>query len=134
MKINKSRLLQIIREEVELHEKNTLELDEVELKELEDLNAAATEQPVATNNNGEPAPFSLTSDFMGHGVTSDTYSFWDQTSDELLAKGDGGMRQLYNYSTIDYSNTGRIETPPDNYAPDKVGQVSLEQLQQNRKM
>jgi len=31
MKINKSRLLQIIREEVELHEKNTIELDEVEL-------------------------------------------------------------------------------------------------------
>ena len=89
---------------------------------------------VATNNNGEPAPFSLTSDFMGHGVTSDTYSFWDQTSDELLAKGNGGMRQMYNYSTIDYSNTGRIETPPDNYVPDKVGQVSLEQLQKNRKM
>ena len=44
------------------------------------------------------------------------------------------MRQMYNYSTIDYSNAGRIETPPDNYAPDKVGQVSLEQLQQNRKM
>ena len=36
--------------------------------------------------------------------------------------------------TIDYSNSGKIETPPDNYAPDKVGQVSLEQLQQNRKM
>jgi len=51
-----------------------------------------------------------------------------------LAKGNGGMRQMYNYSTIDYSNTGKIETPPDNYAPDKVGQVSLEQLQQNRKM
>jgi hypothetical protein len=89
---------------------------------------------VATNNNGEPAPFSLTSDFMGHGVASDTYSFWDQTSDELLAKGNGGMRQMYNYSTIDYSNTGRIETPPDNYTPDKVGQVSLEQLQKNRNM
>ena len=89
---------------------------------------------VATNNNGEPAPFSLTTDFMGHGVASDTYSFWDQTSDELLAKGNGGMRQMYNYSTIDYSNTGRIETPPDNYTPDKVGQVSLEQLQQNRKI
>lgn len=52
MKINKSRLLQIIREEVELHEKNTLELDEVELKELEDLNASATEKPVATDKNG----------------------------------------------------------------------------------
>jgi hypothetical protein len=52
MKINKSRLLQIIREEVELHEKNTLELDEVELKELEDLNASATEEPVPTDKDG----------------------------------------------------------------------------------
>jgi hypothetical protein len=41
---------------------------------------------------------------------------------------------MYNYSTVDYSNTGRIETPPDNYVPDKIGQVTLEQLQQNRKM
>lgn len=34
MKISKERLLQIIREEVELHEKNTLELDERSLEEL----------------------------------------------------------------------------------------------------
>jgi hypothetical protein len=46
---------------------------------------------------------------MGHGVASDTYSFWDQSSEEMLAKGNGGMRQMYNYSTIDYSNTGKIE-------------------------
>ena len=46
---------------------------------------------------------------MGHGVESDTYSFWDQSSEEMLAKGNGGMRQMYNYSTIDYSNTGKIE-------------------------
>lgn len=36
MKITKSRLLQIIREEVELHEKNTFELDEGFLEELSD--------------------------------------------------------------------------------------------------
>jgi hypothetical protein len=56
MKITKSRLLQIIREEVELHEKNleenTFELDEVVLKEIEDPNAPATEEPVATDKNG----------------------------------------------------------------------------------
>ena len=102
---------------------------------LQHLSPKETEiNQIATNNNGEPAPFSLTSDFMGHGVASDTYSFWDQSSEEMLAKGNGGMRQMYNYSTIDYSNTGKIETPPDTYTPDKVGQVSLEQLQQNRKM
>lgn len=35
MKINKSRLLQIIREEVELHEENTFELDESDLEEVD---------------------------------------------------------------------------------------------------
>ena len=66
----------------------------------------------------------------GFGVASDNYSFLDQSADELSAKGNGGMRQLYNYATIDLVD--KIETPPDNYTPDKVGSVSLEQLQQKR--
>lgn len=86
---------------------------------------------VATNNNGEPSPFSLNNECMGgYGVASDTYSFWDQTSDDLSAKGNGGMRQLYNYATID-SNM-RIEAPKEDYSPDKIGSVSLENLQQQR--
>jgi hypothetical protein len=36
MKISKARLLQIIREEIELREKNTFELDEESLSELSD--------------------------------------------------------------------------------------------------
>jgi hypothetical protein len=40
------------------------------------------------------------------------------------------MRQLYNYATIDLVD--KIETPPDTYSPDKVGSVSMEQLQQKR--
>jgi hypothetical protein len=86
---------------------------------------------VATNNNGEPSPFSLNNDCIGgYGVASDSFSFWDQTSDDLSAKGNGGMRQLYNYATID-SNM-RIEAPKEDYAPDKIGTVSLENLQQQR--
>jgi hypothetical protein len=46
MKITKSRLLQIIREEVELHEKNTFDISG------EDLNAPSTEKPVPTDENG----------------------------------------------------------------------------------
>ena len=85
----------------------------------------------ATNFNGEPNSFSLGRESMGgFGVASDNYSFLDQTADELSAKGNGGMRQLYNYATIDLVD--KIETPPDNYTPDKVGSVSLEQLQQKR--
>lgn len=89
---------------------------------------------VATNNNGEPSPFSMTNDSLGtRGVASDTYSYWDQTSDELLAKGEGGTRQMYNYATSDYSSTVAIETPPDTYMPDKIGKVTVDQLQQTRK-
>jgi hypothetical protein len=85
----------------------------------------------ATGFNGEPNSFSLGRESMGgFGVASDNYSFLDQSADELSAKGNGGMRQLYNYATIDIVD--KIETPPDTYSPDKVGSVSLEQLQQKR--
>jgi hypothetical protein len=87
----------------------------------------------ATGFNGEPNAFSLGRESMGgFGVASDNYSFLDQSADELSAKGNGGMRQLYNYATID--TVDKIETPPDNYSPDKVGSVSLEQLQQKRNL
>jgi hypothetical protein len=86
----------------------------------------------ATGFNGEPNAFALGRESMGSGfgVASDNYSFLDQSADELSAKGNGGMRQLYNYATIDLVD--KIETPPDNYSPDKVGSVSMEQLQQKR--
>ena len=86
----------------------------------------------ATGFNGEPNAFALGRESMGSGfgVASDNYSFLDQSADELSAKGNGGMRQLYNYATID--TVDKIETPPDNYSPDKVGSVSLEQLQKQR--
>jgi hypothetical protein len=64
------------------------------------------------------------------GVVSDNFSFLDQSSDSLSAKGDGGLRQLHQYATLEYVD--KIETPPDNYVPDKIGEVSLESLQQQR--
>lgn len=86
---------------------------------------------VATNNNGEPSPFSLNDDCIGgYGVASDSFSYWDQSSEDLSAKGNGGMRQLYNYATID--SDIRIDAPKEDYTPDKIGSVSLENLQQKR--
>jgi hypothetical protein len=86
---------------------------------------------MATNFNGEPMPFSLSNDSIGgYGVASDTYSYWDQSPEELSAKGNGGMRQLYNYATIDYNE--KIDAPSEDYKPDKIGNVTLEQLQQSR--
>jgi hypothetical protein len=93
---------------------------------LEASNVAHT-NPIV-KSNGEPLAFSL--DNRGFGVASDNYSFLDQDADDLSAKGNGGMRQQHHYASLEYN--GQIETPPDTYSPDKIGQVSLEQLQQKR--
>lgn len=82
----------------------------------------------ATNFNGEPSAFGF--DGLSSGVVSDNFSFLDQNSDELSAKGSGGMRQLYSYATIDHMD--KIETPPDDYLPDKVGEVNIKNLEQER--
>lgn len=89
-------------------------------------NVANTNQIV--KQNGEPLAFSLNNG--GYGVASDNYSFLDQNPDSLSAKGDGGMRQQHHYASIDYNST--METPPDNWQPDKIGQVSLEKMQESR--
>ena len=44
----------------------------------------------------------ISNNSLNSNIMSDNYSFLDQTSDDLSAKGDGGMRQLYNYATINY--------------------------------
>lgn len=88
---------------------------------------------VATKNNGEPVAYAFGGQGQGgagFGVASDNYSFLDQSSDELSAKGNGGMRQQHHYATPE--SEYMIETPPDNYTPDKIGSVSMEQLQQSR--
>ena len=91
-------------------------------------------QAVSTNNNGEPLAFSMIctggSSSSLFGVASDQYSFLDQGADELTAKGNGGLRQTHHYATIEQVDS--IETPPDNYSPDTIGNLSMEQLQQKR--
>ena len=83
----------------------------------------------ATNFNGEPSAFGF-NDQGFSGVVSDNYSFLDQNSDELSAKGNGGLRQLYNYATINHND--KIETPPDDYVPDKIGEVNLKNMESER--
>lgn len=88
---------------------------------------------VATQNNMEPASYSMGIDSGSlWGVSSDNYSFLDMTPDELSAKGNGGMRQMYNYATLD--GTGTIETPPDTYTPDKIGEMNMDEMQRKREM
>lgn len=82
----------------------------------------------ATNYNGEPNAYDFNGGF--NGVVSDNYSFLDQNSDELSAKGSGGLRQLYNYATINHLD--KIETPPDEYVPDKVNDDNLKKYENER--
>jgi hypothetical protein len=95
-------------------------------RHLESTNTTYTNPTV--KQNGEPMAYALGS--CGFGVTSDNYSYLDQDPQSLSAKGDGGMRQQHHYASLDYNS--KIETPPDTYEPDKIGPVSLEQLEQKR--
>ena len=61
---------------------------------------------------------------------SDHYSFLDQNVEDLSAKGNGGLRQLRN--NVRLENIDNIETPPDDYVPNKIGEVSMEKLQNER--
>ena len=91
-------------------------------------------QPVKTKTEeklltSEPSAFSF-GDVANSGVMSDNFSFLDQSPEDLSAKGSGGLRQLRNNVRLDYQD--QIETPPDDYVPNKIGEVSMEQLQSTR--
>jgi len=81
-----------------------------------------------TNGNGEPECYSVSQ----MSRISDAYSFWDQSADELTAKGGGGMRQLHNFSPLDEQYS--IHTPNEDYVPDKIGKTgkSLEEYKAER--
>lgn len=80
----------------------------------------------------EPVGTSLMQSSGGMNIVSEQYTMYDLTPDELSAKGNGGRRQLYNYVSVN-DQSMPIQTPPDDYQPDKVGKdVTLNTLQQER--
>lgn len=93
----------------------------------------------ATKNNMEPVNyqdgFSAFSGFGG-GIVSDNYSFLDQSDTELSVKGDGGLRQMHNYVTLNESMNLAMKLPTDEveYKADKLkeGELSVESLQRKR--
>jgi hypothetical protein len=101
------------------------------LNHLKPKQDVATKQ--ATQNNMEPMAFSFGGNSLGD-VVSDQYSFLDQGSDELEAKGSGGMRQMHNYVDLNFSD--KISTPADEQDYKSANKISkdltVEQLQQQR--
>lgn len=93
----------------------------------------------ATKNNMEPMNFQDGfSSFGGYsgGVVSDNYSFLDQSESELNVKGNGGLRQMHNYVSLDESMNLSMNLPQDDhdYKSDKIkeGEMSVEALQRRR--
>jgi hypothetical protein len=83
---------------------------------------------VATNFNGEPDPFSI----FGMSRLSDNFSFLDSSVSDLAATGNGGMRQLKRFATLEDQSS--IDCPIEDYTPDKVGKSgkTLEEYKQER--
>jgi hypothetical protein len=86
-----------------------------------------SEKNEAVKLYGEPLAFSLYE--MGTTM-SDNYSYLDQNSDDLSAKGNGGMRQMHSF--VKLNNDNKINTPPEDYQPDKIGEVDLGKIQAQR--
>jgi hypothetical protein len=84
----------------------------------------------ATMGNGEPTAFSFNSCGSGWGVMSDQYSYWDMEPESLSAKGDGGLRQMYFYASVDHSDN--IEAPSDTYTANKMDDKELENYRKQR--
>lgn len=85
---------------------------------------------VATNNNMEPEAFAIGGG--GYGSLSDAYSFLDMDSEDLSAKGNGGVRQMHHFVGLDHSD--KIHTPQDDtdYKGSKIPESTLEKLMQER--
>lgn len=81
----------------------------------------------ATNNNGMPEAYMISE--MGNSL-SDNYSYLSLSSDQLSAKGDGGLMMMHNVSHI--NDNFKINTPGEDYVPDKIGNVDLGKLKMER--
>jgi hypothetical protein len=89
----------------------------------------------ATKNNMEPTSF-LDGFSFGSGIVSDNYSFLDQNDSDLSVKGDGGLRQMHNYMSLNDSGNLSMHLPQDehDYKSDKLkdNETSVEALQRKR--
>ncbi len=92
----------------------------------------------ATQNNMEPSAFGFNGGggLFSSGIASDNYSFLDQNDDELSVKGNGGLRQMHNYVSLNDSMNLTMQLPTDEaeYKNDKLkdGENNVEALQRKR--
>jgi len=82
---------------------------------------------------GEPSGYSMMPTSGGVNIVSEQYTFYNAEPEELSAKGTGKHRQMFNYVSVN-DNLPSIETPPDNYRPDKISTqgITLDVIQKKR--
>jgi len=84
-------------------------------------------QDSAYRGDGEPQAFSL----GAKDIQSEQFTFYNSTTEDLSAKGSGGLRPLYHYVPVDGNIS--ISTPPDTYRANKVGQdITVDAIEQQR--
>ena len=85
-----------------------------------------------TQNNLEPSAFSFSG--INGGITSDNYSFLDMDSDSLGTKGNGGLRQMHSYVSLNENNVIRTPNDEHEYNNNKLkdGEIKIEDLQRQR--
>lgn len=86
------------------------------------------ERKKSTLDNGEPLAYSFNGE-MGTSM-SDNYSYLDQSSDELGVKGQGGLRQMHSFVTLE--DKIMIDTPPEDYVKEKLDENTIKQYQESR--
>jgi hypothetical protein len=94
----------------------------------------------ATKNNMEPTTFQdgfgAFGGFGSGSIVSDNYSFLDQSDTDLSVKGEGGLRQMHNYVSLNESMNVSMKLPTDDYEYKndrmKEGEMSVEALQRKR--
>ncbi len=63
------------------------------------------------------------------GISSDSFSYLDM---DVSAQGNGGTRMMHHYVTCDNSQGISINTPQNNYSKERMGNIDMESLQQQR--
>mgnify|MGYP001448092487 CR=1 FL=1 len=83
--------------------------------------------------NHDPDAFSFgINNGSAFGVKSDSFSYLTQSEQEMRAQGQGGMKQLYNYVTLN-SYDQKIETPEEeSIDQQRAGSLDLKQIEHER--
>jgi hypothetical protein len=95
-------------------------------------------KPTVENNNfqtnsvyGEPIAYELNNSGSSF-IKSEKYTFYNTRPEDLGVSGKGNMRQMHNYIKATH-DPFYINTPPDNYRPDKISNdLTLEVLEKKR--